>query len=147
VTLHGSSSTLIRISEAALSPYASRGLTQTLAHIQQAGYLRRTINGDLTDFSSPLFQKYTSVISGNDQNPPSIDGIWPGQTVQVECMTELSYVTSEGSAERPVVTDSSRTDGDLTYYRPVLDMKVTAFDQSFDEWAAQWSWSITLEEI
>ena len=42
---------------------------------------------------------------------------------------------------------SERTEGPYTYYRPVLSMRVVDFNQSFDEWNAQVSWSLTLEEI
>ena len=145
--LNGSDSTLLKISGVGMSPYAARGLTQTLNPIDQSKDLRRTINGELIDFSVEQFRKYASVITGNDQMPPGVAGIWPGREVQVECIAELYYVTAGGSAERPVVVDSERTEGPYTYYRPVLDMRVIDFNQSFDEWAVQVSWSLTLEEI
>ena len=145
--LNGSDSTLLKISGVGMSPYAARGLTQTLNPIDQSKDLRRTINGELIDFSVEQFRKYTSVISGNDQMPPGVAGIWPGHDVQVECVVELYYVTAGGSAERPVVVGSERTEGPYTYYRPILSMRVVDFNQSFDEWAVQVSWSLTLEEI
>ena len=145
--LNGSESTLLKISGVGLSPYAARGLTQTLNPIDQSKDLRRTINGELVDFSVEQFRKYASAISGNDQMPPGIAGIWPGRDVQVECIAELYYVTVGGSAERPVVAGSERTEGPYTYYRPVLNMRVVDFNQSFDEWDAQVNWSLTLEEI
>jgi hypothetical protein len=142
-----SDSTLLMISGVGMSPYAARGLTQTLNPIDQAKDLRRTINGELIDFSVTQFQKYASVISGNDQMPPGVSGIWPGRAVQVECIAELYYVTAGGSAERPAVDSSLRVEGPYTYFRPILDMRVVDFNQTFDEWAAQVSWSLTLEEI
>lgn len=145
--LNGSESTLLRISGVGMSPYAARGLTQTLNPIEQAKDLRRTINGELIDFSVEQFRKYASVIGGNDHRPLGVTGIWPGRNVQVECVAELYYVTAGGSAERPLVTGSERTEGPYTYYRPVLNMRVVDFNQSFDEWDAQVSWSLTLEEI
>lgn len=145
--MNGSSSTLLRISAVGMSPYAARGLTQTLNPISQSKDLRRTINGDLVDFSVEQFRKYASVISGSDQMPPGVSGIWPGQAVQVECIAELYYLTAGGSAERPVVDGSLRVEGSYTYFRPILDMRVVDFSQSFDEWDAQVSWSLTLEEI
>jgi hypothetical protein len=130
-----------------LSAYASRGMTQTLTPIQPAADLRRTVNGELVNFGDDVFQLYASTISGTDQRPPSIDGVWPGTILTVECVAELSYITAEGVAGRYAAAGSSRTEGDLTFYRPVLDMMVTGFDQTYDEWAATWQWSITLEEV
>ena len=146
-TLNASDSTLLKISGVGMSPYAARGLTQTLNPIEQAKDLRRTINGELIDFSVEQFRKYASVISGHDQMPLGVAGIWPGRDIQVECIAELYYVTAGGSAGRPVVVGSERTEGSYTYYRPMLSMRVVDFNQSFDEWNAQVSWSLTLEEI
>jgi hypothetical protein len=142
-----SGSTLLKISGLGLSPYSARGLTQTLNAIDQAKDLRRTINGELIDLSALQFRKYASIISGNDQMPPGVSGIWPGRAVQVECIAELYYITVGGTAERPIVDDSVRVEGPYTYFRPILEMRVLDFSQSFDEWDAQVSWSLTLEEI
>ena len=140
-------STLLRLSGLGLSPYAARGLTQTLNPIDQSKDLRRTINGELVDFSVEQFHKYASVISGNDHMPPGLSGIWPGRDVSVECIAELYYLTVGGTAERAIVDGSERVEGPYTYYRPILSMRVVDFSQSFDEWDAQVSWSLTLEEI
>jgi hypothetical protein len=147
VPFHESDSTLLRISAVGMSPYAARGLTQTLNPIQQAKDLRRTINGELVDFSVEQFRKYASVISGNDQMPPGVAGVWPGQLLQVECIAELYFLTLGGSAERPISEGSLRVEGPYTYFRPLLDMRIVDFNQTFDEWDAQVSWSLTLEEI
>jgi hypothetical protein len=145
--LNTSDSTLLKISGVGMSPYAARGLTQTLNSIEQARDLRRTINGELIDFSVEQFRKYASVISGGDQMPPGVAGIWPGREVQLECIAELYYLTAGGTAERPVAAGSVRIEGPYTYYRPVLNMRILDFSQSFDEWNVQVSWSLTLEEI
>src|SRR4051812_45625564 len=125
--LNGSDSTLLKISGVGMSPYAARGLTQTLNPIEQAKDLRRTINGELIDFSVEQFRKYASIISGSDQMPPGVAGVWPGQDVQIECISELYYLTAGGAAERPVVAGSTRIEGPYTYYRPVLNMRVVDF--------------------
>src|SRR3982751_4542567 len=104
--LNGSDSTLLKISGVGMSPCAARGLTQTLNPIEQAKDLRRTINGELIDFSVEQFRKYAGVITGNDQMPPGVSGIWPGRDVQLECIAELYYLTTGGNAERPVVAGS-----------------------------------------
>jgi hypothetical protein len=146
VPLHSSASTLLKISGVGMSPYAARGLTQTLTVINETPDMRRTINGELVDFSYEQFRKYSSTISGNDQQPPGVGGIWPGMQVDVECIAELCFVTAEGAAERTVVGGSSRVEGIYTFYRPVLVMLITGFDQSFDEYSAQVQWSLKLEE-
>ena len=79
--------------------------------------------------------------------PPALDGIWPGAVVIVDCVAELSYVTSGGSPDRTVVSGSSRTEGSFTYYRPQLTMMVTRFNVNTDEWKAVVGWDMTLEEV
>jgi hypothetical protein len=145
--MHGSDSTLLRVNGFALSPYATRGLSQTLNPISSTADLRRTVNGDLRNFSDDVFQKFASTITGSDQRPPSIDGVWPGALVTVECAVELSFITASGAPTREMVDYASRQEGDLTYYRPLLDMMVISFDQSFDEYNAAWSWNIVMEEV
>jgi hypothetical protein len=67
--------------------------------------------------------------------------------VTVDCVAELSYKTAVGSPDRPVVTDSSRTDGDWTFYRPQLTMRVTSYSTQTDEYGAAVGWQLDLEEI
>jgi hypothetical protein len=109
--------TLLEINGIDIPPYASRGLTQTLEPIDQAKQTRRTVNGVLKDISAIQFQKYKSSITCTDQQSPGLDGVWPGLVVVVDCVAELSYKTG-GSPDRSIVTDSSRVDGDWTFYRP-----------------------------
>ena len=126
-------------------PSASiRGITQTLEPIGAAAQLMRTVNGALVDVSAAAFRKYTSTIRCADQAPPALDGIWPGALVTVDCIVELVFATAPGSAARPVVT--SRTEGEFTFYRPRLTMRVVSFDVERDEWGAAVAWSMTLEE-
>jgi hypothetical protein len=139
--------TLLDISGIDVPPYASRGLTQTLEPIDQSKQTRRTVNGSLKDISSVQFRKYKSTITCTDQQSPGLDGIWPGMAVTVSCVEELSYKTSGGSPERPVVTDSSRTDGDWTFYRPELEMRVISYSMQTDEYGASVGWQLDLEEI
>lgn len=139
--------TLLKINALGIPPYSARGLRQTLTPIQQASQVRRTVNGSLKDISFDGFKKYASTITGADQMPPAVDGIWPGLDVEVECISELSYETLGGSPARPVVTGSSRVVGDFTFYRPVLQMRIVNFTVDTDEWDAAVSWSMQLEEI
>ena len=133
-----------------LTPYAARGLTQTLEVIMGAGgrggaWLRRDVNGVLRDASDTRFRKYKSTITCRDGETPCIDNAWIGLQVQVSCVVELSYPTG-GAAGRTVVSGSSRTQGSITYYRPQLTMLVTSIKNSGQEYTALQSWEINLEE-
>jgi hypothetical protein len=124
-------------------PYgAGRGVRQTLTPIGQATQLRRTVNGDLIDISSTLFRKYTTTITCTDQAAPTLDNIWPGMEIVIDCAVELP-----GTATRPVVSGSTRVDGDATFYRPQLTMMVTSFSVEVDEWQAVVGWSLSAEEV
>jgi hypothetical protein len=105
--------TLLVISGMGFSPYAARGLTQTLVPIEQAKQLRRTASGKLVDVSVAQFRKYRSTISCTDQRAPAIDGIWPGMVVTVSCVAELSHPPS-GAPSRPVVAGSIREEEGYT---------------------------------
>lgn len=129
-----------------VTPYSARGLQQTLEPIAQTSQLRRTVNGALIDLSVASLRKYSSTISADDQAPPAFNGIWPGAQVTVDCIAELAYLTSGGSADRTVVPDSSRVDGDWTFYRPRLTMRIVNFTTNFDEWNAAVGWTLSLEE-
>jgi len=130
-----------------IAPYSARGLTQTLTPIEAAKNLRRSINGALYDLSFDQFRKYQSKITCEDQATPAVDGIWPGAEVTVYCVAELSRLTDTEGPARPVVPGSERTDGAFTFYRPILEMRVVAFETGRDEWAADINWTLELEEI
>ena len=140
-------SDVLTLSGIGVPPYSARGASQTLEPIQASQQLRRTINGELIDISRAEFRKYRSTISCVDQQPPAIDGVWPGRVLTVGCISELSYLTAGGAPARPLVSGSSRTEGDYTFYRPSLTMRVVAFSQDTDEYGAVVSWSLQLEEV
>ena len=137
---------LLELSGNGVAPYSARGLLQTLTPIDAAAQLRRTINGALLDLSGSQFRKFKSSISGNDQLAPAMDSIWPGLLLTVKCAQELSYKTAGGAPTRPVVSGSSRTEGDFTYYRPQLQMRVASWTCNGDEWNAATQWTLDLEE-
>jgi len=139
-------STLIVITPFGMPPYSARGLTQSLDPITASQQVRLTVNGDLADISAFQFQKYSSVITCQDMDAPALDGIWPGQLVQIDCAVELSYLTG-GAPAKNVVPGSSREADGYTFYRPRLTMRVVAYNNSKDEWAASHQWSLTLEEV
>ena len=126
-------------------PYSARGITQTLEPIDQASAIFRTINGGVVNFAAPQFQKYKTTISGNDQNPPAFDSIWPGQEVVMDCVAELSYAVG-GSPNRTVVPGSANTESGFIIYRPRLTMTITKITEQRDEYGATTSWTIEAEE-
>lgn len=127
--------------------YSARGLHQTLTPIQSAGYLLRDINGDLCNLSDANFAKYASTVTGEDQQSPAANGVMPGMQITVDCIVELAYLTSGGSATRSVVSSSSYTEGDFTRYRPQLVMLVVGLEIDCDEWGATNNWTLSLEEV
>lgn len=136
-----------------VNPYSIRGLSGTLKPIALASgddKLARTVNGTLIDISAPQMRKYRLEIQGDDQAPPALDAVWVGMAVTVDCMVELSYYTGgspPGSPGRSAVTGSVRTEGNFTYYQPQLSMRVVELEVQRQEWAANSSWSLVLEEI
>lgn len=139
--------TLLVISGMGVSPYSARGLSQTLDPIEAAKQIERDVNGELVDLSIPAMRKYRSRISCTDINTPAVAGIWPGSVVTVECVHELSFLTSNPSAqERPEVPGSIRVEGDHTFYRPILIMMFMGFSTSGEEFQRQVAWSFELEE-
>lgn len=141
--------TLLTISVFGNLQYQARGLTQTLEPIKESMQLRRTINGLLVDISNPVFRKYRSEISCSDVDAPPLDGLWPGMEVSLGCAATLCYLTgNSGSPFKPMVSGSDYEQGDFTFYRPLLTMRVTDINRnSFDEWKSTYQWSITLEEV
>jgi hypothetical protein len=137
--------TLLVITGMGFSPYAARGLSQTLQPIEQSRQLKRTASGKLVDVSVEQFRKYRSTISCTDQRAPAIDGIWPGMVVTVSCVAELSYLVG-GSPSRPAVAGSIREEEGYVFYRPMLVMRVVDIGPSTDEFAAEVAWTLELEE-
>jgi hypothetical protein len=133
-----------------VAPYSARGLNGTLSPIDAArgaDKLRRTVNGTLVDISAPQMRKYQLEVAGSDQAPPALDGVWVGMEVLVDCHVELAYLTAGGTPGRSPVTGSERVEGDYTYYRPQLSMRVVELQIERSEWEADVGWSLTLEEI
>lgn len=140
--------TVLELSGIGIAPYSTRGATQSLDPIGSASAtIYRDVNGVLRTVAGSSFQKYKTTISCQDQLPAALDGVWPGKLVTVKCIQELSYLTAGGSPSRTVVSGSSRTEGSFTFYRPQLDMMVTGFSVQTDEWGAEVSWRMDLEEV
>lgn len=137
-----------------LPPFSTRNCTQTLEPIAGIGgggnvlgtLIRRDINGQLVDLFPKQFRKYASLVTCKDVQSVSIDSGWFGQTVEVYCAIELSYLMG-GAPGRPVVPGSSRNEGHYTYYRPLLIMKVVDIKNAFAEWQHDYSWQLGLQEV
>jgi hypothetical protein len=127
--------------------YAARGLSQTLDPIDGASFTARTVNAELVDLSVSRFRKFKSTISGKDQRPPSRDDVWPGRVVYVGCAYLLSFPTIGGTPSRTVVSGSEFTEGNFTFYQPLIQFMILKPTGSFDEWQAGYDWSIPLEEV
>lgn len=128
-------------------PYSVRGADEELTLIDAAGSYRRTINGVLVDLSLDQFDKFSLNISCSDQQSPALDNIWPGQEVTISPATYLCYPTATGSPSRPVLSGSQYEANGFTFYRPVLTMMVLAYNIQYNEYNADVSWSLELEEI
>ncbi len=139
--------TILALTGMGITPYSARGLTQSLEPIEAIKTARRTINGALKDLSQPQFQKYKSTINGTDQDPPAVDGIWPGMVLTVDCIAELAAPTNSAGPIRPIVPGSQRDADGFTFYRPRLSMMIVGFTVTKDEWGATVSWQLQLEEV
>lgn len=139
--------TILRLIAVNVPPYSARRLRQTLQPIGASAQMRRTIDGVLVDIADSAFRKFGSTISGSDVDPPAISGVWPGLHVTVHCISRLCYETSTGGADRPIVPGSESIEGDFTFYRPILEMRIINYRVDTDEWGAVVSWSMDLEEV
>jgi hypothetical protein len=119
--------TLLSIDNIDFSQYAVRGITMTLTPIDQAAALARDCRGMLVDISLAQFRQYKVTIECTDHEAPQLTGIWPGQDVTIVCIPGLG------------VPDT--TDGQLT-----ILAKVTAWNTSRDEWAAEVAWQLEAEQ-
>jgi hypothetical protein len=138
--------TLLVLSVGGVPLYSARDLEQTLEPIKAAASYRRTINGVLVDLSVTKFHKYESKIRCSDVEAPAIDGIFPGMTLDVDCVAELVFRTG-GSPSRTVVPGSARVVGSYTIYRPRLTMMVTGLQQRLSEYDHETKWELELEEV
>lgn len=139
--------TVLRIVGVGVPPYSCRGAKQTLTHIEQASNLRRTVTGKLRDISFSGFKLYKTTISCSDFRPPNFDGKWPGLTVVIDCISELSYTPDEGETrQRPAVPGSEHVEGAHMVYRPRLTCKIISLSEDTDEYDHVTGWTLEAEE-
>lgn len=135
----------IAITGPGIQPYSARGGLQQ-SYEAFGGYIRRNVNGVAVDLTDEAFRLYRSTISCEDVMAPALDGIQQGMVLTVDCAFEFSYLTSGGSASRPVVSGSSRTYESYTFYRPQLTMIVLNYSNTFNVYGARNGWRLDLEE-
>ena len=142
-------------SAAQLAPFSARNLTQTLSQISGNSMsggnvlgtnIVETVDGRTIDLTPSWMRKYQSTITCTDFNTPVLDDAFRGLEVEVQCVYELSY-WSGGAPTRPSVSGSERVNGNVTYYRPVLQMMVIDIRGSKQEWPDTYNWQIDLREL
>lgn len=119
--------TLLSIDGVDFSDYAVRGVTMTLAPIDQAKNLKRDCRGELADISVAQFRQFKVSITCTDHEAPELTDVWPGQDVTIVCIPGLG---------------AANTTGDVL----TILAKVTAWNTSRDEWAAEVAWTLEAEQ-
>lgn len=136
-----------------LHPFSVRGATFDLRPIDGSGGARRDINADLYDLSDPVFNKFVFSASCSDLRTPSFNDLKKGMTVTANLPNEWFYLIPNPeedpvglAASRPIVSGSLRDLDGYRYFRPKMIMMVMDFNQTYDEYAARYQWSLLLEE-
>lgn len=124
---HSPPYTLLAIDNIDFSDYAIRGITMTLEPIDQASNLARDCRGDLADISLAQFRQHKVTITCKDHEAPELTDVWPGQDITITCIPGLGV---------------ANTTGDVL----IILAKVTAWNTSRDEWAAEISWQLEAEQ-
>lgn len=158
-----------------IPPWSARGCTQTLTLLTHHD-VRRTVNGDLVDISSPFHRKYISTISCRDKTPLAFDGVWIGTALWVNCIqclttpfaagvqqvalarkpvkSSLTIETIGGEKIRPhslkektVFFEKPLENQGFITYQPQLLMRLTDSHLETDEWGMVVGWKMQLEEV
>src|SRR6185436_15165803 len=119
--------TLLSIDEIDYSSYSVRGITMTLEPIGQAASLARDCRGDLVDISLAQFRQYKVGVTCTDHEAPMLTDVWPGMDITISCIPGLG---------------AANTTGDVL----TILAKVTAWNTSRDEWAAEVAWQLEAEQ-
>ena len=121
--------TLLSIDGIDFSQYAVRGITMTLEPIDQAKNVARDCRGELADISVAQFRQYKVSVTCTDHEAPTLTDVWPGQDVTIACIPGLGV--SNTGTEVDVLT---------------ILAKVTTWNTSRDEWAAEVAWQLEAEQ-
>ena len=120
--------TLLAIDGIDFSQYAVRGITMTLAPIDQAKQLARDCRGELADISIAQFKQYKVSITCTDHEAPELTDVWPGQDITITCIPGLGVSNTTGEDVLTILA------------------KVTSWNTSRDEWAAEVAWTLEAEQ-
>lgn len=138
--------TLLVISGAAMPPYATRGVKQTLEPISPSSKVVYSVNGKALNLAPPQMRKYKSEISCTDQQAPAFCALWPGDIVTVDCVAFVARPLGTAIATERTVIDSY-TEGNFAFDRYQLTMMVDApWSIDLDEYGAQVGWKLSLTE-
>ena len=118
--------TLLAIDAIDFSQYAVRGITMTLEPIDQSKNLARDCRGGLADISVAQFRQYKVTITCTDHEVPELTDVWPGQDITITCIPGLG---------------AANTTGDVL----TIQAKVSSWNTSRDEWAAEVAWTLEAE--
>jgi hypothetical protein len=121
--------TLLTIDGIDFSQWAVRGITMTLAPIDQAKALARDCRGALVDISLAQFRQHKVTISCTDHEAPELTGVWPGADITITCIPGLGV-------------SSIPSPGDVL----TILAKVTSWNTSRDEWGAETAWQLEAEQ-
>jgi hypothetical protein len=119
--------TLLSIDGIDFLPWAVRGITMTLAPIDQAKNVARDCRGQLADISVAQFRQHKISITCTDHEAPAFTDVWPGTDITITCIPGLGAVNGAGDV--------------LT-----ILAKVTSWNTSRDEWAAEVAWTLEAEQ-
>jgi hypothetical protein len=119
--------TLLAIDGITFPDAATRGITMTLEPINQAAHLARDCRGILVDISLAQFRQYKVTITCNEHEAPELTDIWPGKDITITCIPGLGV-------------------SNTTHDALIIVAKVTAWNTSRDEWAAQVQWQLEAEQ-
>lgn len=119
--------TLLQIDAISFSDYAVRGITMTLEPIEQAKNVARDCRGDLADISVAQFRQFKITIVCTEHEAPELTDVWPGKDITITCIPGLG---------------AANTTGDVL----IILAKVTKWNTSRDEWAAEVAWQLEAEQ-
>lgn len=119
--------TLLAIDGIDFSQYAVRGITMTLTPIDQAAALARDCRGALADISVAQFRQYKVTITCTDHEAPVLTDVWPGMDITITCIPGMGAANSAGDVL-------------------IILAKVTSWNTSRDEWAAEIAWQLESEQ-
>jgi len=120
--------------------FCARGVEVEVTPIPASKQFRRDVNGTLRDVSDPVFRKYQVKVNFRDQQFPDLGGVWPGK--QVTVTTPIVW----GSSATGATGATASTGYGYTGLAVQITGRITDFSASRDEWAADNSGFIVIEE-